>query len=354
MLHVLISLISLFFTISALPKQVVPRYNWVRSVNTSAWYSSLDLCILQNTSRVDVDIILHDCQARHPQPAQVPRCTVGNAWRGPAKAPFCSSQDIPYSERTQLVEAVDGFDDPSQRPLYHFFRKLALKKGSVILIGDSVMQQFFGSIACELEREGIWTDPNNFKNTDEIKFVSADPSIEHSVPIKFTAVYHFVNGRYDRIANASMHAMKKSVDDFILKYDCVYIIANMGLHYVSNPLAHFSRVDYVEQMTWALQYLQRVSETNSKDIRVFFRETTAQHFPTPNGCECTCPVFSLFKPFIVLSIQIGQGRSMRPISVWAVLPWQTRVTKRTGGTLTSGTLFPRTSSTMCKCCLHIS
>jgi hypothetical protein len=46
-----------------------------------------------------------------------------------------------------------------------FFRSLQAEKGALLLIGDSVMHQFFGAVACELEREGIWNDPTSFRNT---------------------------------------------------------------------------------------------------------------------------------------------------------------------------------------------
>ena len=96
-------------------------------------------------------------------------------------------------------------DDPSQKPLYELFSKLASENGALLLIGDSVMQQFFGALGCELEREGIWNDPKSFKNTDEIRFVnpnllergghsSGEKLEDRSVPIKFVPIYHFVDG----------------------------------------------------------------------------------------------------------------------------------------------------------------
>lgn len=77
-------------------------------------------------------------------------------------------------------------------------------------------------------------------------------------------------------------------------------------------MAHFTRADYQSQVTMAFKYLQNVVLSHShgshgkghhahnnkhnnnngigseKRIRIFWRETTAQHFPTPNGYELSC------------------------------------------------------------------
>jgi hypothetical protein len=276
------------------------RPEWVPSVNLSTWYTPLDQCILQNDTRLDIDLIISDCRERIPQSdLQVPRCTVGNAWRGPQKSPFCAAEDIPYTERTHFRNAIKGYDDPSQRPLEEFFMKLARRKGALLLIGDSVQQQFMGAMACELEREGVWPDPKQFWNTDEMKLfvpkptTNTDPAsttVLQPVPIKFAAIYHFVNGRYDRIVNASMHALRQSVHKFVSAHDTVVIIVNMGLHYVPTPVQHFSRPDYISQMHDALVYLNSIANeqaTLGKEVRILWRETTAQHFDTPNGCKCS-------------------------------------------------------------------
>ena len=71
-------------------------------------------------------------------------------------------------------------------------------------MGDSVMQQFYSAIACELEREGLWKNPQKFTNTDEALYVRC-ATCKHKVEIKFLPIYHFVNGRFDRIRDAAMH-----------------------------------------------------------------------------------------------------------------------------------------------------
>ena len=85
--------------------------------------------------------------------------------------------------------------------------------------------------------------------------------------------------------NASMHHLRKATETFIEKYDSVMIVMNVGLHYLSNPVPRFSRPDYTVQITEALQYLHdKVTEfKGKKNIRVIWRETSAQHFPTSNG-----------------------------------------------------------------------
>ena len=269
--------------------------HWVESQHLEGWYTKLDLCIMSNTSNDTVKSIMNQCEAEaiargeaHLLKQQPVRCRVGNSW--PSKGEYCSSEDISFSDRKSLRKSIAGYDDPTLKPLKTFFSGIAKEKGALLLVGDSVMQQFYGAMACELEREGIWPDPSQFTNTDEMKYVHMPSGIEGSanygVPIKFAPIYHFVNGRWDRVANASMHHLRKNVEDFIHAHDSVTVLINMGLHYVNNPVAHFTRQDYISQMTACLQYLNSVAEggiKSNKKIRVLWRETSAQHFPTSNG-----------------------------------------------------------------------
>ena len=118
------------------------------------------------------------------------------------------------------------------QPLRVFFRRLSRVDGALLLIGDSVMQQFYSAIACELEREGVWKYPSRFTNTDEVQYVRvvddsshagynnkdnnslgggsdrssgrgrssstaviSSTDTNHNVLIKFLPIYHFVDGR---------------------------------------------------------------------------------------------------------------------------------------------------------------
>ena len=236
---VLILLIHSKFCFDACLSQLL---EWDMSANISLWYNSFDLCMLQfNSTEISIDEMINKCTnvQKNKDEIRPVRCRAGNAW--PLKSGYCSPFDLPYSERINFRKAIKGFDDPSQKPLNDLFTRLSLEKGALLLIGDSVMQQFFGAVACELEREGIWNDPKSFKNTDEIRYVSpisgspADNS-PGSVPIKFTPIFHFIDGRYDRRKNASMHHMNTSIEYFLKDYDSLLILFNVGLHYVGGTI----------------------------------------------------------------------------------------------------------------------
>ncbi len=262
-------------------KQSTPK--WVDTQFINKWYNSFDLCMVQNKSNASVDTIMKSCESLVPSQQTLPpiRCRAGNTW--PSKSGFCSASDIPFNERKNLQRSVEGYDDPSATPLASFFKKLSAQNGAMLLIGDSVMQQFFSAVACELEREGVWSDPSRFSNTDEVQYVKVKGAAK-AAHIKFLPIYHFVNGRWDRVANASMHHMRNALETMVAKVDTLVVVLNMGLHYVDNPVAHFSRSDYQAQMTMALSFLHQFALRHaSKTVKVFFRETTAQHFPTPNG-----------------------------------------------------------------------
>ena len=146
-----------------------------------------------------------------------------------AKAAFCDSTEIPYNQRKFFTRSIAAYDNPLSHPLRTFFSRLSRSEGALLLIGDSVMQQFYSALACELEREGVWKHPSLFTNTDEAQYVklgssdrhghkkgasavehennsfsnsngnhsstTAITSDDHKVLIKFLPIYHFVDGR---------------------------------------------------------------------------------------------------------------------------------------------------------------
>ena len=135
-------------------------------------------------------------------------------------------------------------------------------------------------------------DPKSFKNTDEIRYVNPEKAGGHSpadelstsVPIKFQPIFHFIDGRYDRRKNASMWHMNETIDMFLENHDSLLILFNVGLHYVGGTIKDFTRLDFQKHITIALTYLHNVVIARpDKRIRVLWRETNAQHFPTPNG-----------------------------------------------------------------------
>lgn len=175
---------------------------WTNSSNLEKWYTPLDLCLLRNETNNPLETIMKNCEEEEKSTKFQPiRCRAGNSW--PSKGGFCSSEDISYSNRVNLRKSVEGFDDPSVKPLKKLFSLLSEEKGALLLIGDSVMQQYYSAMACELEREGVWSDPAQFKNTDALKYVTPENSGSpgHSVPIRFLPIYHFVNGKYDRVVS---------------------------------------------------------------------------------------------------------------------------------------------------------
>lgn len=244
----------------------------------SGWYTPLDVCLLwdHTTNKVTSDI--QRCKKAHPYHAKQPdRCIVGNTW--PTKAISCSSLNA-----IQYFQLSVDLNDPLLLPLQKLFGALSQKKCAFLLIGDSLMAQFFNAIMCELTREGLWTTHPTLTKTNMSKshFVTSNLS-NPPVPVKFIQLYHFAKGLHDRTSDPSMVTLKRGVDEFTRSHNCVFIVINFGAHY-SDGLPLQSPVDYVEHMSRVLVYLHAVCEVRPS-VRVYWRETAAQHFPTPHGCE---------------------------------------------------------------------
>lgn len=264
-------------------------FSWRPSQHLAEWYTPFDLCIINNDTAAPHQSILQRCVelALRDSPTETQRlpmrCTAGNSW--PSRSEFCSAEDMPMSHRTNLRASLSPYDDPAAKPLESFFRRLATERGALLLVGDSVMQQFFGAVACELEREQVWKHPSKFHNTDEVQFVKVEGS-DFASPVRFVPIYHMVNGRYDRIPHANMYRLKTTLVEWVEQYQSVVLLVNMGLHYVDNPVPSFTPKDYQQQMTMVLGYLNELAasvNSGARRLRVFWRETSAQHFPTPNG-----------------------------------------------------------------------
>jgi hypothetical protein len=255
---------------------------WVDSQHLNDWYNPFDLCMISSTSNSTIGDIIKDCETKIDAPAPLPvRCQAGNSW--PSKSEYCSAADIPFKERRHFQQSVEGLDDPNANHLKRFFAKLSDEHGALLVVGDSVMQQFFSAIACELEREKVWKDHTKFTNTDEVQYVRVFPNAT-VVPMQFLPIYHFVNGRFDRVPNAAMRKLEATLEALVKTHKSIAVVLNMGLHYIDNPVPNFSRIDYRHQMTAVLTYLHNFALSHlHKNIRVFWRETSAQHFPTPNG-----------------------------------------------------------------------
>jgi hypothetical protein len=154
------SFIKAVIIISIMQSMHLQKVDWISSSNLEKWYTPLDMCLLLNDTSSPIENIMMGCE-RKVSSANVsltafapPRCRAGNSW--PSKGGFCSPIDIPYSQRDALRQSVKGYDDPSQQPLRKLFSKLSKEKGALLLIGDSVMQQYYNAMACEMEREGLW------------------------------------------------------------------------------------------------------------------------------------------------------------------------------------------------------
>lgn len=261
---------------------------WESSKKLRAWFHPLDLCLLDDPRNISAAIITNDCIAKLSiSLASLPpiRCRVANTW--PSRSAYCDPTDIPFNRRQHLISSLPSLDEPTNLVLTDFFLALAKRQGLLLMIGDSVMQQFFSALACELERENVWPDHTKFTNTDEsrtVQFANMNGSKSVVATIKFLPIYHLVNGRYDRVPMAALQHFKNGLKNAMNQHSTIIVLINMGLHYVDNPIAGFSKQDYIDQMTTVLTFLHRLSSDHPRHtIKIVWRETTAQHFATPNG-----------------------------------------------------------------------
>lgn len=139
-----ILLLTFVFLLCATATGKDNSFEWKESNNLDKWYQPLDLCLLADKRNISIDTIVKDCLEKIPKdgpPIQPVRCRVGNTW--PSRSAYCDPEDIPLANRQHLLSSLAGLDDPSSTPLKDFFQILARRKGLFLMVGDSVMQQFY-------------------------------------------------------------------------------------------------------------------------------------------------------------------------------------------------------------------
>jgi hypothetical protein len=165
------------------------------------------------------------------------------------------------------------------------------------------MVQFFGAILCELERESVWKAPPKHRTRkdtmEHVPVLGTDGKLLGKVLVQFEPVYHLVNSRYDRVKDATMQHLNETVSKLLRHYDSLVVVANIGLHYIDPPKKSrdrggnynradkgFTREDYgsaIVRIGQALATRRAVALQQGKKMRLFWRESSAQHFPTPTG-----------------------------------------------------------------------
>jgi hypothetical protein len=161
---------------------------------------------------------------------------------------------------------------------------LMLKYGydTLFLFGDSITRQHFSEMACQLKRLGIAAksgDLLSIEVPDLDKFYAAHPisfDVEtDTIPLvssTFRIHYQGITHRAE-FERKEFNEFKRYVEH--LRSNSTVILFNAGLHF-NDPQYLQKVVSDVFQYT--MNYL-----VPEKGFHVFFRESSAQHFPTANG-----------------------------------------------------------------------
>jgi hypothetical protein len=73
----------------------------------------------------------------------------------PAKAALCCiGNGLLYADRG-FDEVIEGYEDPRRQPLFQFLSLLSGTNRSFVMIGDSMMNQWFRAFVDEVKRENI-------------------------------------------------------------------------------------------------------------------------------------------------------------------------------------------------------
>jgi len=166
-------------------------------------------------------------------------------------------------------KVIEGYDDPSARPIENIFRLLMRANGSLVMIGDSVHEQFAQAMTCQAERENLkGYDWKNGWETDIGAIVDGK-----------VAPYHFLKSFY-----LNEPQMKADLLQLIPNYDFVMVLFNTGLHYNNNSANDHDAKHYKRVMVEFFEFLSSLKfRFEHKKFVYVWKEATAQHFQTSNG-----------------------------------------------------------------------
>lgn len=235
------------------------------------WYTISDLCVL---SKENGDPILNFKSCRKKGDQLIRMC--GNTHGGIGLGGPRRNCNPPGSFRTYFFKYLKGYG-PDQRPVVNLIEYLH-NKTSIVFMGDSLMYQMADAFVCEAFRE------NRMKGTKVIgeRFLNVYAPSKLLLSIDQNRSDIDINVYYIRVnsmgnskdfdKNLWIPAMGKVMNESLN----AIIVTNIGLY-------HHNKGAYERDITEYIEFLHnKVIEANGK-LKVFYRETSAQHWSYGNG-----------------------------------------------------------------------
>jgi hypothetical protein len=270
-------------TLISIISPVIAAEVWKATEFKRQWYHDWEICIHEEKSLSDTNLLLQSCKEKHGAPTASFRCHIGGERNG-VDWP-CAGNDSPlYHERPHLMEVIDGFDDPTSPYLVDFFNYLSRRNGVFGVIGDSQMRDFIVGIICELQRINILTN----EQCDSLGDRSGVADCSFPINNKMAHIKTLLRNRpYFLNATTSIEQLNDELASLRENgHERVFILVNIGTHYgLKGDRNHGfvnSRQHFWEMLQQVLPYLNKLVEADT-NLSVMWMETPPQHFNTSNG-----------------------------------------------------------------------
>ena len=235
------------------------------------WYTESDLCVLSKESG-DPLANFKSCRRKGDQLIRMCGSTHGGIGLGGPKR----SCNPPASFRTFFFKYIKGYG-PEQQPvakLIEYFQN----KTSIVFIGDSMMYQMADAFVCEAFRE------NRMKEAKVIgeRFLNvyALSKLLLSIDEKRSDIdisVHYI--RVNSMGNPTDFEKKlwaPAIGKILNESTSAVIVTNIGLYHHNIGSYERDIYDYIE-------FLHNKVENSAGKLKVFYRETSAQHWSYGNG-----------------------------------------------------------------------
>ena len=164
-----------------------------------------------------------------------------------------------------LSQVIAGYDNPSRSYLKEFLVVISQRDESILLVGDSSMEQLANFMTCEEERVGM----HPFEFVQYRKVVNVDGA---QLEVDVQKVGKFDAKAVQKLLNTSHTILQE-------KRENLFLVINTGLWYTEK--SEFA--DDMLHLFQALEQIVRQAQQLHRFLTIVWMETPAQHFATTSG-----------------------------------------------------------------------
>ena len=196
---------------------------------------------------------------------------------------------------SHLKKVVVGYDEPDSTYILQMFNDLARSNSSLIMMGDSVLQQLLYGVSCEAEREHMLPYNIGIRRHYEhmpVSIVKRNITMKINIPILFETVNRYNNENHAK-SSKFLELHKDTIENHmvVLNAGLWYNTVNdemqdpdIGMNATLDRYGYSYQQWYIDEMISFLKSFDEFAiQYPKKTFSIVYISTTAQHYNSSNG-----------------------------------------------------------------------